>query len=92
MICYRDELSDDNNNDNFDNIKVVNSETFKYKNKIIGNTYNVDLTIPNPDPAIAAANPRVANPNYNVNENSKKEIVFAIPLKYLGNNVVVKYF
>ena len=33
---YRDELSDDNDNDNFGNIKVVNSETFKYKNKIIG--------------------------------------------------------
>ena len=82
---YRDELSDDNDNDNFDNIKVVNSEAFKYKNKIIGNTYNVDSTIPNPDPAAAAANPRVANPNYNVNENGKKEIVFAVPLKYLGN-------
>ena len=82
---HRDELSDDSDNDNFDNIKVVNSEAFKYKNKIIGNTYNVDSTIPNPDPATAAANTRVANPNYNVNENGKKEIVFAIPLKYLGN-------
>ena len=38
--CYRDELSDDNNPDNFLNRNVVNSETFKYKNKIIGNTYN----------------------------------------------------
>ena len=64
---------------------MVNSEAFKYKNKIIGNTYNVDSTFPNPDPATAAANPRVANPNYNVNENGKKKIVFAIPLKYLGN-------
>ena len=82
---YRDKLSDDNDNDNFDNIKVVNSEAFKYKNKIIGNTYNVDSTIPNPDPATAAANPRVANPNYNINENGKKEIVFAIPLKHLCN-------
>ena len=82
---HRDELSDDSDNDNFDNIKVVNSEAFKYKNKIIGNTYNVDSTIPNPDPATAAANTRVANPNYNVNENGKKEIVFAIPLKHLGN-------
>ena len=42
---HRDELSNDNDNNNFDNIKVVNSETFKYKNKIIGNTYNVDSTI-----------------------------------------------
>ena len=38
---YRDELTDDNNN-NFANKNVVNSNTFKYKNKIIGNTYNVD--------------------------------------------------
>ena len=41
---YIDELSDDNDNDNFGNIKVVNSEAFKYKNRIIGNTYNVDST------------------------------------------------
>ena len=38
---YRDELSDDTNPNNFPNRNVVNSETFKYKNKIIGNIYNV---------------------------------------------------
>ena len=38
---YRDELTNDNNN-NFANRNVVNSNTFKYKNKITGNTYNVD--------------------------------------------------
>ena len=38
---YRDELTNDNN-DNFANRNVVNSEVFKYKNKITGNTYNVD--------------------------------------------------
>ena len=38
---YRDELTNDNNN-NFANRNVVNSNTFKYKNIIIGNTYNVD--------------------------------------------------
>ena len=38
---YRAELSDDTNPNNFPNRNVVNSETFKYKNKIIGNTYNV---------------------------------------------------
>ena len=37
---YRDELSDDTNPDNFLNRNVVNSEKIKYKNKIIGNTYN----------------------------------------------------
>ena len=37
-----DELSnDDDDDDNFANIKVVTLKTFKYKNKIIGNTYNI---------------------------------------------------
>ena len=50
---YRDELSDNTNPDNnqFNNIKVVNSNTFKYKNKIIDNTNNagtkdIELAIP----------------------------------------------
>ena len=38
---YRDELTN-NGNDNFNNRNVVNSEAFKYKSKITGNTYNVD--------------------------------------------------
>ena len=38
---YRDELTNDDN-DNFNNRNLVNSEAFKYKNKITGNTYNVD--------------------------------------------------
>ena len=38
---YRDELSDDNNPNNFPNTNVVNSSAFEYKNKITGNTYNV---------------------------------------------------
>ena len=37
---YRDELSDDADNNQFNNIKVVNSNTFKYKNEIIDNTNN----------------------------------------------------
>ena len=77
---YRAELSDDNDNDNFDNIKVVNSEAFKYKNKVIGNTYNVDSTIPNP-----AGSARIANPNYVANNSGKRSIELATPLKYLGN-------
>ena len=48
---YRDELSDDADDNNFSNIKVVNSNTFKYKNKIINNTNNAgtkdkELAIP----------------------------------------------
>ena len=63
---YRDEFSDDADDNNF---KVVNSNTFKYKNKIIGNTYNVD----------AGAQ------GYDVNKNGTQEVESAIPLKYLGN-------
>ena len=62
---YRDELGgNDNNNDN-----TINSDTFRYKNKITGNTYNVD------------AGAQV----YDVNKNDTQKIELAIPLKYLGN-------
>ena len=66
---YRDELSDDADDNNFENIKVVNSNTFKYKNKIIGNTYNVNA----------------GTQGYNINKNGMQEVELAIPLKYLGN-------
>ena len=66
---HRDELSDDADDNNFDNIKVVNSNTFKYKNKTTGNTYNVD----------AGAQ------GYDVNKNGTQEVELPIPLKYLGN-------
>ena len=66
---YRDELSDVADDNNFDNIKVVNSEAFRYKNKIIGNTYNVNAD----------------DDGYDVNKNGMQEIELAIPLKYLGN-------
>ena len=65
---YRDELSNDNNN-NFANRNVVNSNAFKYKNKIIGNTYN---TAANAD-------------GYDANKEGTQEIELPIPLKYLGN-------
>ena len=38
---YSDELSDDNNSNNFLNTNAVNSNAFEYNNKITGNTYNV---------------------------------------------------
>ena len=66
---YRDELSDDADDNNFDNIKIVNSNTFKYKNKIIANTYNVNA----------------GTQGYGVNKNGTQEVELAIPLKYLGN-------
>ena len=78
--CYRDELNDDANLNNFANNNVVSSNSFQYKNKIIGNTYNVDSTI-----VPAAGGARVANPNYDANNSGKKNVELAIPLKYLGN-------
>ena len=66
---YRYELSDDADDNNFDNMKVVNSNTFKYKNKTIGNTYNVNT----------------GADCYDVNKSGTQEVEVAIPLKYLGN-------
>ena len=66
---HRDELRDDADDNNFNNIKVINLNTFKYKNKITGNTYNVN----------AGAQ------GYDVNKNGMQEVELAIPLKYLGN-------
>ena len=81
---YRDELSDDDNNDNFLNNNVVNSNAFQYKNKFIGNTYNVNSTNDHPAGA-AAGTPRPANPNYDPNRSGREEVEIVIPLKYLGN-------
>ena len=66
---YRDELTNDGNDNNFDNRNVVNSEAFKYINKITGNTYNVDA----------------GGQGYDVNKNGTRKVELAIPLKYLGN-------
>ena len=77
---YRDELNDDANFNNFANNNVVISNSFQYKHKIIGNTYNIDSTI-----VPAAGGARVANPNYDANNSGKKNVELAIPLKYLGN-------
>ena len=66
---YRDDLSDDADDNNFDNINVVNLNTFKYKNKIMGNTYNVNAGVQGCD----------------VNKNGTQEVELAIPLKYFGN-------
>ena len=65
---YRDELTNDENN-SFANIGLINSNAFKYKNKIIGNTYNVAAAVE----------------GYDVNKNGTKDIELAIQLKYLGN-------
>ena len=66
---YRDELSYDNNPNNFPNTNVVNSSSFKYKNKITGNTYDVA-------PGVAG---------HDANRVGKQDVKLSIPLKYLGN-------
>ena len=63
---YRDELGPYNANINN---RIINSNTFKYKKKITGNTYNVDA---------AAA-------GYDVNKEGTQSVELAVPLKYLGD-------
>ena len=41
----RDELTDETNDDNDPNKNVINSNSFKYKTSITGNTYNVAATV-----------------------------------------------
>ena len=76
---YRDELSDDRNNNNNLNKNVINSESFKYKTSITGSTYNVDARITND------ADNLVNNPNCDANKSGKKEVEIAVPSKYLSN-------
>ena len=64
----REELTNDNSN-NFANRNVVNSETFKYQNKIIGNTYNINAGVD----------------GYNAKKEGTQKIELAKPLKYLVN-------
>ena len=64
---YRDEPS---------NPLYPNSESFKYKRSITGNTYNVDLTV------IGDGGNPIPNPKYDANKVGKKETENVIPLKY----------
>ena len=57
----------------------TNSESFKYKTSITGNTYNVDEKITDDD------GNEVDNPNYDANKVGKNETEIVIPLKYLSN-------
>ena len=67
---YRDETNDPLSS---------NSESFKYKTSITGNTYNVDVTI------IGNGGNPIPNPNYDANKVGKNKIEVVIPLKYLSN-------
>ena len=56
-----------------------NSESFKYKTSITGNTYNVDEKITNDD------GNEVNNPKYDASKVGKNETEVALPLKHLSN-------
>ena len=66
---YRVELNDETNDDNGPNKYIINSKSFKYKTRIIGNTCNA----------------AVGTRGYNVNKEGTKEVEIAVPLKYLSN-------
>ena len=76
---YRDELTDETNNNNGPNKNVINSKSFKYKTSITGSTYNVPRRITDDD-----GNP-VNNSNYDQNKRGIREVEVAVPLKHLGN-------
>ena len=67
---YRDEPS---------NPLSSNSESFKYKTSITGNTYNIDEKITDDD------GNEVDNPEYDANKVGKNEAGVVIPLKYLSS-------
>ena len=66
---YRDEPSDP---------LPSNSESFKYKTNVIGNTYNIDEKITNND------GNEVDNSEYDANKVGKNETEVVISLKYLS--------
>ena len=67
---YRDELTDETNDDNGPNKNVINSKSFEYKTSIRGSTYNV----------VATAEDYDAN-----NKEGTKKVEIAVPLKHLSN-------
>ena len=76
---YRDELTDEANDNNGPNKNVINSKSFTYQTSITGSTYNVPRRITGAD-----GNP-ANNPNYDRNKRGTREVRIAVPLKHLGN-------
>ena len=74
---YRDELSDDTNNNNNPNKNVINSESFKYKTSITDSTYNGDAKI-------TLNENQINNPDYDASKSGKKEFEIAVELKQLS--------
>ena len=76
---YRDELTDETNNDNGPNKNVINSKSFKFNTNITGSTYNVPGRITYDD-----GNP-ANNPGYDQNKRGTKEVEIVVLLQHLGN-------
>ena len=66
---YRDELTEETNDNNGPNKNIINSNSFKYKASITGSTYNVPAT----------------TEDYDENKEGTKEVEIAVPLKNLNN-------
>ena len=64
---YRDELTNETNDNNDPNKNVINSKSFRYKTSITGSTYNVPRRITDHDGNL------VNNPNYDRNKRGTKE-------------------
>ena len=76
---YRDELTEDINDNNNPNKNVINSKYFKYETSIAGSTYNVPRRTTGAD-----GNPG-SNPDYDRNKRGTKEVEIAVQLKHLRN-------
>ena len=65
---YRDELTDETNDNNGPNKNLINSKPFKYKTSITGSTYNVPRRMTDADGNL------VNNPNYDRNKEVQKKL------------------
>ena len=66
---YRDELTDETNDDNGPNKNIINSKSFKYKISITGSTYNMAATAG----------------DYDADKEGTKKVEIVVPLKHLSN-------
>ena len=77
---YRDELTNDTNDNIIPNKNVINSQSFKYKTSVTGSTYNIDTKITN------AEGNEINNPAYDANKSGKKDVEIVVPLKHLSSS------
>ena len=66
---FRDELTDEKNDDNGSNKNLINSKSFRYKASITGSTCNVEATAG----------------DYDANKEGSKKVETAVPLKHLSS-------